>query len=68
MFFYNLHLDNDAVESQETGKHFYLRGQLWYISRKVESKSKPLSFLDGVRIISGNVQRISEHISDWNGM
>lgn len=55
MFFYNLHLDNDAVESQETGKHFYLRGQLWYISRKVESKSKTLSFLDGLRIISGNV-------------
>ena len=38
------------------------------ISRTVESKTKLLSFLEGLRIISGQVQRLLTHISDWNVM
>ena len=55
MFFYNLYLYNHVLERQETRNHFYFMGQLQSISRKIESKSKLLSFLEGLRIISGNV-------------
>ena len=34
------------------------------ISRTIESKTKLLSFLEGLRIISGKVQRLLIHISD----
>lgn len=60
MFSHNLYPYNDVIESQVTWNHFYFMGQGWSTSSKIESKSKLLSFLDGLRIVSENVGRISD--------